>query len=209
MDRKEKYNLLRLAGYSSKDASNFRSLSAEKVKTLAKDKILVRLDSGEHLNRKEIRQYAKKIFDFTAKEADRVRSFSMENVKAAFGTHALPELGELVLKRAKDDIHYKKALVYDVLLGKARYNNNIYIYKVEYRVKSEVEFFRDKKYVSVYSQKKLSKKQVIEKVLTEIFPRHDEDYGTSPDPTSLKVIDAYYMTNADYKKLEKQRSDKK
>jgi hypothetical protein len=30
-------------------------------------------------------------------------------------------------------------------------------------------------------------------VINEIFSEHDEDYGRVPDPSSLKVVEAFYV----------------
>lgn len=208
---KEKYKILKQFGYSAKEADVFARTGKTKFKTLVEDKIMSAIDSGEKLPQK-FKRDAARFFGFLPKEADRMRNFTNKNLLETIQTKALPEVKELYAARSKNDIKFVKAISKNILLHDARYAGNkiTYIYRVKYTVMSEVVFFRDTKYVTISSDHKLSKKEVFQKVLDVSFAGYDETYNTVPDPTSLEIVEAYYMTNSQYKELEKKReSDRK
>jgi hypothetical protein len=197
---KERYHLLRdLGGFTSKEATRFASRSTANVKALIENNILHRLDMSEKVPKKLVYKMAK-FFGFNVKDATRIKGFSIKNIAHAFSTRAVPAVGDLVVSRAKDGINILSAYEH------GRYQQKKYLYEVEYFV--DTGFNSTKKFVTVTSNKKLSKKQVFNHIVETQFPKHEEDYESIPMHNTIKITNAYYITASEQRKILNKRDEK-
>lgn len=194
---KDRYEILRrLGGYSAKEANVFARRSAKKVKELVEHGILKRLDSSEKIS-KELRYAMARYFGFSSKDSSRLRGFSTKNVLNAVVNKALPNVGDMVIQRAKDGIKYISAY------GADRYQHKKYLYEVEYFV--DTGFVSTKKFVTVTSNNKLSKKQIYNHIVNTQFPKHEEEYESVPLPNTIRIVKAYYITAEEKRKITAKR----
>lgn len=200
------YKALKAAGYAANEAHKLASAGTKRLNDLVQTKIIENLESGVKLTRSAKRQYAR-AFGFTSEQADRLKGFSNKNLLQAVTTKTLPAAGELFKTRAAESINYKNALSYHMLIAKARMGEK-YFYKVRYEVFSELDFFRTEKFTTVISSKKLNKREVFQRVLNDLSV-YDEVYKAVPDPRSFEIVEAFYMSQDDYKKLRAEKDRKK
>ena len=211
---KDNYKKLRDVGYSAKEATNLKNKSASRIVKEIEAKIIQRLESGEKIAKKTARQLARMV-GFNPVESDRIKSMSSKNMLEVFKSHVVPVANEIFARKSKDGFKYlpihKSIHAHIPFLIKAvdRERKTYYFYRIEYSTLSDIEIFKEKKYLTKISNKKMTFVDIYKWVLEDIFPKHDETYGTVPDPTSIKVVEAYYMTPAQYQELKNSRTEYK
>lgn len=188
----ERYELLtRLGGFTAKEANTFARRSDKNVAILIQDKILTRLENGEKFTEKA--KYAiSRFFGATSKEAGLMRKYGVESFYNSLIQHALPKVLDLAQDRILD-IPLLSAY------SAGRYQQKAYLYEVEYYV--DTGFASTKKFVTVTSNKKLTKNQIHEFIIDTQFPKHEEEYESVPLPNTIKVVKAYYITANERKKI--------
>lgn len=190
---KDRYKQLKeLGGFTAKEANIFARKSQKKVNDLIGTNILHMLEKGEKITKKKAYEYAR-FFGFNSKDAGRLRGFSAKNLYTSIITHTLPNVGDLVVSRDKDGIKFLSAY------SAGRYQQKNYLYEVQYYV--DTGFTSTKKYVTVTSNKKLSKKEVYNHIVDTQFPKHEEEYESVPLPNTIEIVKAYYITANERKKI--------
>ncbi len=181
-----------IGGFTPKQANVLARRSWSTIKPLIENNILHRLDIGEKIPKSKYYSIAN-FFGFSVSDARRLRSFSAKNLLTSLTTKALPEVGKLVVAREKDGIKLVSAY------SAGRYQQKNYLYEVTYYV--DTGFTSTKKYVTVTSNNKLTKKQVYNHIVDTQFPKHEEEYESIPLHNTIEIVKAYYITANERKKI--------